>query len=82
MTPEDKELIKMMVEKKFKTTMIAPIGAIEDLFGHLWGEYEHDEGAITERHRQWEKLFVVFRKRVLDNGNEQMRNLFREIDSL
>lgn len=70
------ELIKDL-EKKLKTSFIFPIAELERLFGHLWKGSPDDE---IEGPEYYQELFNIFRKSVLDNGNNQIRNLGRSLE--
>lgn len=74
-----KKRLKGIAKKKFDTTMVFPISQFEVAFGHLWGHGlkldELTKEQIVNRHK-WEEI----RQNIFNTGNQQMRNLFAELD--
>ena len=67
-----------IIEKKFTTTFIGDISAIEEVFGELWG---HNKPSVhrTPREREWYEAWQVLRSRILDRGNKQARAVIDEL---
>jgi hypothetical protein len=67
-----------IIEKKFQTTFIGNISAVEDVFGHLWGKNKaHAER--TPQEKEFYLLWQQLRTRILDNGNHQARAVINEL---
>ena len=66
------ELDKIL-EKRIRTAFIFPIDQIEQKFGELWGEFKEDNEELTDKEKEFEKIFLEWRKSVLDIGNLQIR---------
>lgn len=74
-----KKRLKKIIGKKIDTTMIYPLSQIESAFGHLWGHGKPDSELTSEEkvmHRKWQEC----RNNILNNGNQQKRNAFAELD--
>ena len=67
-----------IIEKKFTTTFIGDISAIEEVFGELWG---HNKPSVhrTPREREWYEAWQILRSRILDRGNKQARAVVDEL---
>ena len=86
MTQEDWELHKKQchaavikaTSNKFQTAFIYALAEIEKDFGHLWDENSAD--AEVETPEFYKELYHKLRKRVLDNGNNQIRLFQKEMD--
>lgn len=63
----DKNRLSKAVENKIVTTMIGALAAIEEGFKDVWDE-EHSE------------IYEEVRKRILDLGNKQCRQVVDELD--
>lgn len=73
-----KERLKKIAAKKVNTTMIGALDAIEKNFGFLW---EPDEnGNISEVGVEMRGIYDKVRETILDNGNNQIRNLMTELE--
>lgn len=77
---EPELLIKKEIKTRIMTAFIYSIAQMEDLFGELWKHNEEDESKLTEKDMYYDELYEKFRKRVLDNGNLQIRLAFRALD--
>jgi|SaaInlV_200m_DNA_2_1039689.scaffolds.fasta_scaffold137313_2 hypothetical protein len=75
-----KERLTKTTEKKFQTTMIGALDAIEKGFGYLWGTTESIGVPLTAEQRQMKELYAMVRSRILDVGNEQKRNFLNEMN--
>lgn len=72
---DSKERLAKIVTTKLKTTMIGAIAAVER---HLDAFLQPDEnGKINTKYRE---AFDKIRQDILDNGNNQIRNVLSEID--
>ena len=75
----EKNDLKIRLVKFLKTSFIFPLAEIESEFGFLW-DHDSDSEEITEEQSEFEERYERFRKRVLDNGNNQIRFLEKLID--
>ena len=73
-----RERLRGIAKKKLDTTMIGAISAIEEIFGHLWGQ-DKDESDLTEDELKYDEMWEKCRERILDCGNRQRRNLDKEL---
>lgn len=79
MTSGDK--LKNIIEKKFRTTYIGAIYAIEKSFNIVWDKQK--QSYISNNNNVPESildLFTDIRDEILDIGNSQCRNLKNELD--
>lgn len=76
---QTKAKLKETASKKFRTTMIFPLSQFESAFGELWG-HGLDEDELTTQQKLNRKKWESVRSSILDNGNQQMRNFFAELD--
>lgn len=74
-----RERLKKIIAKKFDTTMIFPLSQFEAAFGHLWGDKLPEE-RLTDDQRVMRGKWKECRNNILNNGNQQKRNAFAEID--
>lgn len=77
---KNKQKLKEAVKKHILTTMIFAIAELERDFGKLWGEELPDGTILSDDQAKWDELFEKWRKRVLDNGNNQLRIAILEIE--
>lgn len=73
-------LIKKEIKTRIMTSFIYAIAQMEDIFGDLWKHDEEDDSKLTEKELFYDELYEKFRKRVLDNGNLQIRLAFKALD--
>lgn len=73
-----KSNLRKTITTRLKTSFIFPIAEFERLFGHLWDETSTSEE--VEGPEFYKNLFVELRKRVLDNGNNQIRAFDKDLD--
>jgi hypothetical protein len=66
------------IDKKFKTTIIGSLAVFEEYFGHLWGHGTEVE-ELSEREKEFRKLWLEARSKILDNGNSNLRAAQSEI---
>lgn len=74
-----KERLKKIIAKKFDTTMIFPLSQFEAAFGHLWGD-QLPEDRLTDDQKVMRGKWKECRNNILNNGNQQKRNAFAELD--
>lgn len=74
---ESKKRLFAILEKKIKTTMIGALQAIEDEFGFLWGK---DKRELTDVEIKMAEMYKNLRKRILDNGNNQIQAVRNELE--
>lgn len=74
-----KKRLKNIIGKKIDTTMIFPLSQIESAFGHLWG-HGKSELELTPEEKVMYKKWQECRNNILNNGNQQKRNAFAELD--
>ena len=66
-----------IAQKKITTSFIGALNVFELAFGHLWGHGE--KGPLTPEQEEYKKLWTHVRTEILNNGNNQIRNLLTEI---
>lgn len=64
------------VKQKIKTTMIGSLAEFEQAFGYLWG---FGSSNPTPQQRQLKELWERTRTNILNNGNNQIRNIEQEM---
>lgn len=74
---ESRIRLETILIKKIQTTMIGALSAIEDTFGFLWGK---DKRELSEVEAKMAEQYKMLRKRILDNGNNQMQAVRNELD--
>lgn len=73
-----RERLKVILEKKIKTTMVGDLSTLEKYFGFLWGHNE--DRPLNEEELHMKELFERARKEILDRGNSQIKNMQTEVD--
>lgn len=74
-----KNKIKKTAQTKMKTSFIGAIDRFEALFGHLWGHgLPYDE--LSSEQKRWREVWSNCRDSILDNGNDQIRSLLKELE--
>ena len=66
------------VEKKIQTTMIGALAKFEENFGYLWGIDKNED--LTEKELYFSNLWEKTRVAILNNGNNQLRNVLADLD--
>lgn len=69
--------LRIIMEKKFKTTMIGALARFEEGFGKLWG-YNKKE-SLTLEELEWFAIWESVRTEILNNGNNQVRSMIEEL---
>lgn len=75
---DSRERLKTIASKKIRTTMIGALDTIERHFGVFW-EAEKD-GTLSDEAKHVKQIYERIREEILDNGNNQIRNMMTEID--
>lgn len=65
---ESRNRLERTITTKIKTTMIGALDAIERNFGFLW-----------EDNFELQEIYEKVRKEILDNGNDQIKSLAKEL---
>lgn len=70
------DLLKLL--RKRRTTFIGNISILENKIGFLWGHGK--KGELTEDEQKWKEIWTEIRNEILNNGNNELRALVKEID--
>ena len=73
---DSKTRLKNNIEKKIRTAMIGSLDVFEKKLGFLWGE---DSPFDEKERKEIEDLYLEARSAILDNGNNQIRNVSAEL---
>lgn len=68
--------LEAAIAKRIKTTMIGALASIEDKLGMLW----ESDGKMTQEQERMYNLFQEIRSAILDKGNDQIRQLEKDLD--
>ena len=71
-----KDKLAKMVEKRIRTTMIGALAAVEEKFGMLW----ENDGKMNREQEKAYSLFQEIRSSILDKGNDQIRQLEKDLE--
>ena len=74
-----RERLKKIIGKKIETTMIYPLSQFEASFGDMWGN-GLQEDQLTDEQKLMRAKWKECRNNILNNGNQQRRNAFAELD--
>lgn len=69
---------KVILTKRFQTTMIGALFEFEKAFGYLWGQ-EKDENQLTDRELDFLDRWDAVRNQILNNGNNQLRKAIADL---
>jgi len=72
-----KDRFNKIAKKKIQTTMIGALDVVEKEFGFLWGHGSEDD--LTPEQKHMRDVYENVRQTILDNGNNQIRNLESEV---
>ena len=72
--------LQSQIEKRIQTTMIGALDKVEKNFGNLWGHYK--DGPLTEQEEEFAELWDFTRNQILNQGNNQIRNLKEDLSKL
>ena len=75
---ESKIRLNKIATTKIRTTMIGALSTIETYLGFLWSPDE--KGNMTAEQIRLGSLYEKVRQEILDNGNNQIRNLKVELE--
>lgn len=75
---ESKKRLKNILETKLRTTFIGALDIFERTFGYLWGKDSPEP--LDDTQQEMFEIWQEVRKRILDQGNNQMRAAQNEID--
>jgi hypothetical protein len=73
--------IELLIRKRFQTTMIGALYQFEKNFGHLWG-IDLDEDELSNRQLDMRDSWEDTRNSILNNGNNQLRQVMNELTKL
>lgn len=73
-----KKRLLQNIERKFKTTIIGSIAAVEESFGYLWG-HGIPEDELTSEQKVFRAKWSDLRTGILNNGNNNLRGAQDEI---
>lgn len=74
---DSKKRFSDILEKKFKTTTVGCISALEEIFGFLWDE---NVEPVELSHGDFYDLYQLLRAKMFDLGNAQKRNMLAELE--
>jgi len=74
-----KQRLVKAVEKHIRTSFIGALDAFEKEFGYLWG-HGKDVEELSEDELTFREVWNRARDKVLDNGNDRIKNASEEID--
>ena len=63
---------------KIRTTMIGSLASIEEHLGFLW---QPKDGKMSSEAIEFQSLYEKVRQEILDNGNNQIRNIKSEMEN-
>lgn len=72
---------KLILTKRFQTTMIGALFEFEQTFGSLWGHNKNEED-LTDSELNFLDRWDFVRNQILNNGNSQLRKSIADIDKL
>jgi hypothetical protein len=76
---QSKQLFLDLMTNRIKTAFIFSIAEFERNFGYLWG-HDKPENELNQNEKIFLQMFKDIRKRILDNGNNQIRNLHDDLN--
>ena len=72
---------KLILTKRFQTTMIGALYEFEKAFGYLWGQNKNPD-FLTENEEDFRDRWEDVRNQILNNGNSQLRKCLIDLDRL
>jgi hypothetical protein len=69
---------KLILTKRFQTTMIGALFEFEKAFGYLWGQDKNEENLTTNELDFLDRWDAV-RNQILNNGNNQLRKAISDL---
>jgi hypothetical protein len=70
---------KLILTKRFQTTMIGSLFEFEKTFGYLWGQNKNEED-LTDSELDFLDRWDFVRNQILNNGNNQLRKCISDLD--
>lgn len=70
---------KLILTKRFQTTMIGALFEFEKTFGYLWG-HDKNEDDLTNEELDFLDQWDLVRNQILNNGNSQLRKALSDLD--
>ena len=70
---------KLILTKRFQTTMIGSLFEFEKIFGYLWGQ-DKEEEELTDQELEFLDRWDFVRNQILNNGNHQLRKAIADLD--
>lgn len=75
-----RNFLARQIDKRMNTCFIGCLDSIEKKLGSLWGQGKHFS-ELTDREKQFSKIWKSLRNEILDKGNIQKRLLIDEFDN-
>jgi len=69
---------KLILTKRFQTTMIGALFEFEKAFGYLWGQDKEDH-ELTDNELDFLDRWDNVRNQILNNGNNQLRKAISDL---
>ena len=69
---------KLILTKRFQTTMIGALFEFEKTFGYLWG-HEKEDHELTDNELDFLDRWDAVRNQILNNGNNQLRKAISDL---
>jgi hypothetical protein len=69
---------KLILTKRFQTTMIGALFEFEKAFGYLWGQDKEDD-ELTDKELDFLDRWDNVRNQILNNGNNQLRKAIADL---
>lgn len=70
---------KLLLTKRFQTTMIGSLFEFEKGFGYLWGQNKDESEPLTDEEIKFGELWDNIRNKILNNGNNQLRKTIADL---
>jgi hypothetical protein len=70
---------KIILTKRFQTTMIGALFEFEKAFGYLWG-HTKEEKDLTDNELDFLDKWDDVRNQILNNGNNQLRKAISDLN--
>jgi hypothetical protein len=72
------DIEKLILTKRFQTTMIGALFEFEKAFGYLWGQ-DKNEQELTDKELDFLDRWDMVRNQILNNGNNQLRKAISDL---
>ncbi len=70
--------LQRVAAKKMRSSFVGTLPILEHFFGHLWA-HGTDNAELTDLQIRWRAIWSKVRTAILDNGNDQLKALEREL---